>query len=148
MANAAKHDVGKPRDLADTVCFKCGKRGHVRAKCLSNAVQDKSAGNEHAKEAGRTFRCSVSELRPNERARQSECGQSTRTTRIESPVLAQAGANVVSVSPSGVRSSARSLTVTRLLLCMLTVRSRMKGHRIWTRCALIVVRIILQGSLI
>ena len=50
VANAAKPDVGEPRDLADTVCFKCGKRGHVRAKCLSNAVQgsNKSAGNEHA----------------------------------------------------------------------------------------------------
>ena len=39
MANAAKHVVGKPRGLAETVCFKCGKRGHMRAKCLSNAVQ-------------------------------------------------------------------------------------------------------------
>ena len=100
VANAAKPDIGKPRDLANTVCFTCGKRGHVRAKCLSNTVQgsNKSAGNEHAKKAGRTFRCSVtSEFRPNEHARQSECGQSTGTTRIESPVLAQAGASVVSV---------------------------------------------------
>ena len=84
VANEAKHDVGMPRDLADTVCFKCGERGHVRAKCLSNVVQGskKPAGNEHAKKAGRTSCSSVSKFRPNEHARQSKCGQSTCTTRI------------------------------------------------------------------
>ena len=47
LANAAEPDVGKPRDLAETVCFKCGERGHVRAKGLSNVVQgsNKSAGH-------------------------------------------------------------------------------------------------------
>lgn len=39
LANASKSDLSKPHDLADTVCFKCVKRGHLRAKCLSNAVQ-------------------------------------------------------------------------------------------------------------
>jgi len=63
VAIATKPNTGKPRDLADTVCFKCGKRGHVRAKCLSNVMQgsngsNKSAGNENAKKAGHTFRCS------------------------------------------------------------------------------------------
>jgi len=118
VAIATKPDTGKPRDLADTVCFKRGKRGHVSAKCLSNSMQGSNssnssnnfADNENAKKAGRTFCCSVSAFKPNE---QSDCGQSTGVTHIESPDTAQAAGHVVSTSPGSGWRAAQSLTVIR-----------------------------------
>ena len=103
VANGVKPDAGKPRDLAETVCFKCGRKGIIRAKCISNPKQGnhRSAGYENAKKAGHTFRCSVSAFRPTGEARQSECDQSTGVMHIESPSLAQAGVSVVCASNSG-----------------------------------------------
>lgn len=57
--------------------------------------------NVIAKKPGRTFRCSVSAVRPSEQVYKSVCRQSVYDTRSELPVSAQAEAIIVSALPSG-----------------------------------------------
>jgi hypothetical protein len=78
VLGSVKPNNSKPRDLADTVCFKCGKRGHLRVNCRNQASlgQNKCEGHKQTKPTSNTFRCSVAAFGPGAADTvQSECSE-------------------------------------------------------------------------